>query len=116
MSDDNIIEFPVHLTAGSQRTRNELADMGHSLERVYVSMDESLEALGEMEEAIKELEDRYNEKLLELAEQVGIENLTIEDVKYATNIGVGTGSKEFTFEMENGTTFKFVLEEDEGNE
>jgi len=109
---DNIIEFPVHLTAGSQRTRNELADMGHSLERVYESLEEAMTAMSEMESAIKELENRYNEKLLELAEQVGIENLTIDDVKYATNIGVGTGSREFTFELEDGKMFKFVLEED----
>jgi len=57
---DNIIEFPVHLTAGSQRTRNELADMGHSLERVYESLEEAMTAMSEMETAIKELENRYN--------------------------------------------------------
>ena len=112
---DNIVEFPVHRTTGSVRVRNELAGLGQSLERVYDSLDEAIAAMGEMEAAVKELELRYNEKLLELAETVGIEGLTVEDLKYATNIGVGAGSQEFTFELENGSTFKFVLEEEEPN-
>ena len=113
---NNIVEFPVHRTTGSVRVRNELAGLGQSLERVYDSLDEAIAAMGEMEAAVKELELRYNEKLLELAESVGIEGLTVEDLKYATNIGVGAGSRQYTLTLEDGKTFTFTFETEEDNE
>jgi len=110
-----IIEFPDKVS-GSQRVRNELAGMGNQLEVCYKAMDEAVQALGEMEAQIKDLEDQYNYKLLELVENVGIQNVTADEFQYATNIGVGAGSRQYTLTLEDGKTFTFTFETEGDNE
>jgi len=110
-----IIEFPDKIS-GSQRVRNELAGMANQLESCYRAMDEAVQALGEMEAQIKNLEDEYNYKLLELVENVGIQNVTADEFQYATNIGVGAGSRQYTMTLEDGKTFTFTFETEEDNE
>jgi hypothetical protein len=110
-----IIEFPDKIS-GSQRVRNELARMANQLESCYRAMDEAVQALGEMEVQIKNLEDEYNYKLLELVENVGIQNVTADEFQYATNIGVGAGSRQYTMTLEDGKTFTFTFETEEDNE
>lgn len=109
-----ILEFPDKIS-GSQRVRNELSAMGNNLEICYQAMNEAVQALGEMEGQIKKLEDEYNLKLLELVENVGIQNVTAEEFSYATNIGVGAGSRQYTLTLEDGKTFTFTFESEEGN-
>lgn len=109
-----ILEFPDKIS-GSQRVRNELSAMGNNLEICYQAMNEAVQALGEMEGQIKKLEDEYNLKLLELVENVGIQNVTAEEFQYATNIGVGAGSRQYTLTLEDGKTFTFTFESEEGN-
>lgn len=110
-----ILEFPDKIS-GSQRVRNELSSMGNNLEICYSAMNEAVQALGEMEAQIKKLEDEYNYKLLELVESVGIQNVTADEFAYATNIGVGAGSRQYTLTLEDGKTFTFTFESEEENE
>lgn len=110
-----ILEFPDKIS-GSQRVRNELRGMAQNLEICYNAMDESVRAMAQMEEQLKLLEQEYNEKLLELVEAVGIQEVTVEEFQWATCIGVGAGSQQYTLTLEDGKTFTFTFETEGDNE
>ena len=111
----NVLQFP-DKAPKEQRVRNELKEMAGNLETCYAAMDETIKAIGEMEAQLKLLEEDYNRKLLQLVEEVGIEGVNIEEFEYATCIGVGAGSREFTLTLESGETFTFKFESEDFNE
>lgn len=109
-----IVEFPTHKLP-SRKLKNELKAMQDTLRDCYARIDEACEALNEMQEIVDRMEQDYNNKLIELADIVGAENLTLEDLEWASNIKVDAGSEEIQiwFENEQGDQFVFELEEDD---
>jgi len=111
----NVLQFP-DKSPKSQRVRNELSVLGNNLEICYEAIEEAVQALSEMEEQIKLLENDYNIKLMELVNEVGFAEVTAEEFQYATNIGVGAGSRQFTLTLEDGKIFTFTIDEGEPKE
>lgn len=103
-----ILEFPIERIK-SKKVRNELEKLREDLKETYEKMEHAYELLTKMEEHIESIEVSYNRKLAEYATDVGIENLSIEDFEYASNIVVTstpTGTIIFSMEgVENEVVF-----------
>ena len=95
-----ILEFPLERIK-SKKVRNELEKLREDLKETYEKMERAYELLTKMEEHIEAIELSYNRKLAEYATDVGIENLSMEDFEYASNIVVtSTPTGTITFSME----------------
>jgi len=114
-----IVEFPVKKVA----LRKDLEKLKQDLREGYEEAETLYATLHELEEQIATLENLYNEKILELSETVGADNITLDDLEYATNIAVtlspegdmqisliGAGSWQFT--ADDGSVFEFTPEGD----
>ena len=108
-----ILDFPTNRIA-SRKLKNEMQSLRETLRDCYNKIEEAGEALEEMENVVESLEDEYNQKLLALAEEVGVENLTLEELEWASNLKLAAGSEKMQiwFENEEGDEFVFELEED----
>ena len=104
-----ILEFPIERIK-SRRVREELEKLREDLKETYEKMEHAYELLSKMEDHIETIEISYNRKLVEYASDVGIEELSIEDFEYASNIVV-TSTPEGTiiFNME-GVDSEVVFE------
>ena len=114
-----IVEFPYKKVA----LRKDLEKLKESLRESYEQVETLYAMLHDVENTIATLEKSYNEKILELSENVGADNITLDDLEYATNIAVtlstegemqisivGAGSWEFT--ADDGSVFEFIPEGD----
>lgn len=114
-----IVEFPYKKVT----IRKDLEKLKESLRESYEQAETLYAMIHELESNIATLEKSYNEKILELSESVGAENVTLDDLEYATNISVsldsegrmqisiiGAGSWEFS--SDDGSVFEFIPEGD----
>ena len=114
-----IVEFPYKKVA----LRKDLEKLKESLREGYEQAETLYAMLHDVENNVATLEKSYNEKILELSEEVGAENITLDDLEYATNISVsldsegrmqisiiGAGSWEFS--SDDGSVFEFIPEGD----
>lgn len=114
-----IVEFPYKKVA----LRKDLEKLKESLREGYEQAETLYAMIHDLENTVATLEKSYNEKILELSEAVGAENITLDDLEYATNISVsldsegrmqisiiGAGSWEFS--SDDGSVFEFIPEGD----
>lgn len=114
-----IVEFPYKKVA----LRKDLEKLKESLREGYEQAETLYAMLHDVENTVATLEKSYNEKILELSEEVGAENITLDDLEYATNVSVtldsegrmqisiiGAGSWEFS--SDDGSVFEFIPEGD----
>lgn len=114
-----IVEFPYKKVA----LRKDLEKLKESLREGYEQAETLYAMLHDVETNVATLEKSYNEKILELSEEVGAENITLDDLEYATNVSVtldsegrmqisiiGAGSWEFS--SDDGSVFEFIPEGD----
>jgi hypothetical protein len=114
-----IVEFPYKKVA----LRKDLEKLKESLREGYEQAETLYAMLHDVENTVATLEKSYNEKILELSEEVGAENITLDDLEYATNVAVnldsdgnmqisiiGAGSWEFS--SDDGSVFEFIPEGD----
>lgn len=109
-----ILEFPIDRIK-SKKVRSELEKLREDLKETYKKIEHAYELLQKMEDHIEDIELSYNRKLAEYANEVGIEELSIEDFEYASNVVVTsspTGTIVFTMEgVEDAVVFEPEEEE-----
>ena len=78
---DNIVQFPVN------KETQELQELKQTLIFCYKQVDETFECLNEMEESLAVIQETYNQKLVDMAKK-SVEQVTVGDLEYATNLHV----------------------------
>lgn len=114
-----VVKFPYKKVA----LRKDLEKLKESLREGYEQAETLYAMLHDVESSIATLEKSYNHKILELSENVGAENITLDDLEYATNVSIsldsdgkmqisiiGAGSWEFS--TDDGSVFEFIPEGD----
>ena len=92
----NVREFPADRAI--QRRLNELRD---ELEDLYGTLQQGYELMDRLENKVAEREEWYNEVLERYSNAVGMENIPVGYLEYATkNVSLDTSGPEITFKWE----------------
>ena len=98
----SLIQFPTERVQ-IKSVRGDLRTLADALQDSYANLDEVFADLSSLEESIEEVEEIYNQKIIELARLVGAENIEMDDLQFATNISVSASP--------DGTLIFFIPDE-----
>jgi len=101
----NVHEFPAQ-----KSIQRRLDDLRDELEDLYSTLNQGYELMDKLETKVAEREEWYNEVLERYSNAIGMENVPVGYLEYATkNVSIDMSGTEITFKWEP----EFENEEDE---
>ena len=92
----NVREFPA-----DRAIQRRLDDLRDELEDLYGTLQQGYELMDKLENKVAEREEWYNEVLERYSNAVGMENIPVGYLEYATkNVSLDTSGPEITFKWE----------------
>lgn len=92
----NVHEFP-----GERNIQRRLDDLRNELEDLYSTLNRAYELMDALETQVSEREESYNEVLERYGNAVGMENIPVGYLEYATkNVALDLSNGEVTFKWE----------------
>jgi hypothetical protein len=92
----NVHEFP-----GERNIQRRLDDLRGELEELYSTLNRAYELMDALESQVSEREESYNEVLERYGNAVGMENIPVGYLEYATkNVALDLSNGEVTFKWE----------------
>ena len=92
----NVFEFPQ-----DRNLKKELDDLRGQLEDLYGSLNRGYELMDALEHKVAEQEESYNEVLERYTNAIGMENVPVGYLEYATkNVSLDMSGTEITFKWE----------------